>query len=169
MVATAAKAKHDVAVKPIKAIKNAATVKAEAMVGLQSAGAALLNARRKAEVAIKAEQGASRRVTAIEELIQNVQVKLAKADKLPRDKRDDPIQVTKNFAVKEDLESRREDLAIRLEMAKFDYDVRRVQLKKAKACVSLAKRMVDENDKCIDYNWDEECGATKSNSPGGGR
>ena len=144
VVATAAKAKHDVAVKPIKAIKNAATVKAEAMVGLQSAGAALLNARRKAEVAIKAEQGASRRVTAIEELIQNVQVKLAKADKLPRDKRDDPIQVTKNFAVKEDLESRREDLAIRLEMAKFDYDVRRVQLKKAKACVSLAKRMVDE-------------------------
>ena len=29
-------------------------------------------------------------------------------------------------------------------MSNFDYDVRRVQLKKAKACVSLAKRMVDE-------------------------
>ena len=74
MVASAAKAKHDVAVKPIKAIKNAAIVKAEAIVGLRSAEAALLNARRKAEVAIKSEQGASRRVTtAIGELIQNVQ------------------------------------------------------------------------------------------------
>ena len=40
-----------------------------------------------------------------------------KGRKAPTDKRDDPVQVTKSFAIKEDLESRREDLAIRLEMA----------------------------------------------------
>ena len=142
--ASAEKAKRDVETRPIKAIKSAATIQAEAIVGLQAADEALFTARRKAEAAINAEQGASKRIKALEELMASVQLKLGKAEQLPHGKQDDHVEVTKNFAIKEDLEARREDLAMRLEMSKFDYDVRRVQLKKAKACVSLAKRMVDE-------------------------
>ena len=142
--ASAEKSKRDVETRPMKAIKSAATIQAEAIVGLQAADEALFTARRKAEAAINAEQGASKRVKALEELMASVQLKLGKAEQLPHGKQDDHVEVTKNFAIKEDLEARREDLAMRLEMSKFDYDVRRVQLKKAKACVSLAKRMVDE-------------------------
>ena len=97
-----------------KAIKSAATIQAEAIVGLQAADEALFTARRKAEAAINAEQGASKRIKALEELMASVQLKLGKAEQLPHGKQDDYVEVTKNFAIKEDLEARREDLAMRL-------------------------------------------------------
>lgn len=67
--ASAEKSKRDVETRPMKAIKSAATIQAEAIVGLQAADEALFTARRKAEAAINAEQGASKRIKALEEVM----------------------------------------------------------------------------------------------------
>ena len=60
------------------------------------------------------------------------------------DSKDLKLLEAKRAGLKEDLELQWEDFHIRKEMYQFDVDVRRSQLKKAEACLTLAKRMRSE-------------------------